>query len=238
MTSNVSLNQALQASQQTTNSSNQLAQDFDDFLVLLTTQLQHQDPLSPMDSTEFTNQLVQFSQVEQQINQNAKLDSLIALNTANLTGAVLSYIGKDVMVQDQNTYYDGENAINIDYQMETQAVESTIRIEDSDGQTVREILIQPELGVHRIQWDGKDDNGAEVAEGRYKVFIDALDTDGNAVSTTIATSARVEGVDSQGGDLQLILRGGDALPIGSVLSVTEPEQLEANNSENNEGSSS
>jgi len=60
--------------QKTTASKASLSQDFDDFLQLLTTQLQNQDPLNPMDSNEFTNQLVQFSQVEQQINSNQKLD--------------------------------------------------------------------------------------------------------------------------------------------------------------------
>ncbi len=62
-----------------------LADDMQQFLTLLTTQLQNQDPLSPMDSTEFTNQLVQFSQVEQQITSNQKLDSLLALQLASIS---------------------------------------------------------------------------------------------------------------------------------------------------------
>ncbi|HZZ11369.1 MAG TPA: flagellar hook capping FlgD N-terminal domain-containing protein, partial [Paraburkholderia sp.] len=76
--------------------SQQLAGNFDTFLTLLTTQLQNQDPLSPMDSTQFTQQLVAFSGVEQQINTNNNLQSLIALNQSQQAASAVSYIGHSV----------------------------------------------------------------------------------------------------------------------------------------------
>ena len=80
MVSDVTINSALNQQQKTESAKTGLAEDFAQFLTLLTVQLQNQDPLSPMDTTEFTNQLVAFTGVEQQINTNQKLDSLVAMN--------------------------------------------------------------------------------------------------------------------------------------------------------------
>src|SRR5579884_3869002 len=80
----------------------QLTGNFDTFLQLLTTQLQNQDPLSPMDSTQFTQQLVEFSQVEQQINTNNNLQNLIGLTEANAGSTAVSYLGKDVTITNGN----------------------------------------------------------------------------------------------------------------------------------------
>jgi len=87
--------QAVQAAQ-TAQQSVSLAEDFTQFLTLLTTQLQNQDPLSPLDSNEFTNQLVQFSQVEQGINTNSKLDDLLSLQLNGAATSALGYVGLDV----------------------------------------------------------------------------------------------------------------------------------------------
>src|ERR1700686_3335504 len=80
--------------------SQQLAGNFDTFLKLLTTQLQNQDPLSPMDSNQFTQELVQFSQVEQQINTNTSLASLIALTKTQSSANAVSYLGKTITITD------------------------------------------------------------------------------------------------------------------------------------------
>ena len=77
-----------------------LATNFQTFLTLLTTQLQNQDPTSPMDSNQFTQQLVMYSQVEQQLSTNDKLDSLIALGSSQSTNLAMSYLGKNVVLSD------------------------------------------------------------------------------------------------------------------------------------------
>ena len=225
MTGNVTLNQALTTAQQTSNSSQQLAQDFDSFLLPLTTQLQNQDPLSPMDSTEFTNQLVQFSQVEQQINQNSKLDQIIALSAANLTGSALSYVGMDVMVSGNAMYFDGERPLQIDYQLRGDAGGgSKLRIENENGILVRTLDAEVFSGTHRAIWDGKNEFGNNVPIGRYKVFVDAIDVDDNPVQNSTAVSATVDGVDTQNGRITLLLEGGVQTPVEGILSVSRPKE--------------
>ena len=100
--------------QNKTNSSTvKLADDFQQFLTLLTTQLQNQDPLSPMDSTEFTNQLVQFAQVEQSINSNQKLDDLVALQLSSISSVALGYVGMDISYISSDMHNDGTNPVEV-----------------------------------------------------------------------------------------------------------------------------
>src|SRR5580692_10550111 len=101
-TSSSTSNAASTAAAATTASTQQLTGNFDTFLQLLTTQLQNQDPLNPMDSNQFTQQLVEFSQVEQQINTNTNLQSLISLTGANAGAGAVSYLGKDVTITNGN----------------------------------------------------------------------------------------------------------------------------------------
>ena len=127
--------QAVQAAQ-TQEQSIALANDFSQFLTLLTTQLQNQDPLDPLDSREFTDQLVQFSQVEQSINTNSKLDDLISLQLSNSTTSALDYVGLDVSyVSAEVSLEQGENT-TIRYSLDRPASVSQINIFDESGQLV------------------------------------------------------------------------------------------------------
>ena len=108
MVSDVTVSGAVNNAQKTAQQAVGLAEDFDQFLILLTTQLQNQDPLNPMDSTEFTNQLVQFSQVEQAINQNQKLDDLVSLQLGSVSSVALGYVGLDVNYISSDMNFDGD----------------------------------------------------------------------------------------------------------------------------------
>jgi len=121
MTSDITIDSVLYQQQQTTNTVASLADDFTQFLNLLTTQLQNQDPLNPMDSSEFTNQLVQFSQVEQQINTNKKMDSLVQLQLANFFGSSLGYVGLDIHYVSSEFNFDGANPVEISYALDAAA---------------------------------------------------------------------------------------------------------------------
>src|SRR5262245_53941482 len=112
-----------------------LADNFDTFLVLLTAQIQNQDPLSPMDSTQFTQQLVQFSQVEQQIRTNEQLEGLVGQYQAASAGAALSYLGKDAIIDADETYLAGGSA-NWAYTLPETATSLTINVKDANGRTV------------------------------------------------------------------------------------------------------
>lgn len=206
---------------QTQANSQKLSQDFDDFLVLLTTQLQNQDPLSPMDSTEFTNQLVGFSQVEQQINSNQKLEQLLGLQLASASTVSLGYVGMDVNFIGNETYFDGTHEPEIFYVLDETAAQSTIRITNSSGETVRTLNAEGNAGQHNITWDGKDDNGTTVPEGEYRIIVDALDSDGNAINTSTAVPGYVQGIEAKNGVTYLRLQGDTLISVNAVLSATE-----------------
>ena len=135
-----------------------LAETFDNFLVLLTTQLQNQDPLSPLDTNEFTQQLVEFTNVEQAIKTNDKLDQLIAMQGAGILTGALDYIGKEVeFAGAELNLADGEATVV--YDLASNAQEITLEILDENGITVRTLTGPTDAGRHEIVWDGKDNFG-------------------------------------------------------------------------------
>ena len=115
MTGDVTIQNAINSAQTTQSSTVQLAEDFSQFLSLLTVQLQNQDPLSPMETNEFTNQLVAFTGVEQQINTNQKLDDLVSLGLGTSFSASLNYVGLDVSYLSSETFFDGSNPVEFSY---------------------------------------------------------------------------------------------------------------------------
>ncbi len=185
-----------------TNAASGLAETFDTFLALLTTQLQNQDPLDPMDSSEFTQQLVQFSAVEQAINTNGKLDDLLQLETGNqLTGAV-SYIGKTVeVVSDKLLLKDATSKIT--YGLDGNANKTTITIFDEDGNTVRTIDGNTGTGRHEYVWDGKDNAGTTVADGVYSFTVIAVGSENETIDTVTAAVGVVTGIEAVDGIVTL-----------------------------------
>ncbi len=180
MVSDVTINSALGQQQNTALSNNQLAEDFSQFLTLLTVQLQNQDPLSPMDTTEFTNQLVAFSGVEQQINTNQKLDSLVSLGIGTAFSEAQSYVGKEVSYVSSEFDYTG-SPTTLRYSLEGDAVFAKINITDEQGKTVYTADASNTTGAHEFIWDGTLSAGGKAAPGTYEVHVDALDVDQNPV---------------------------------------------------------
>ncbi|MGH1455689.1 MAG: flagellar hook assembly protein FlgD [Alphaproteobacteria bacterium] len=223
MAGDVTINNALDFAQRTQNSSAQLASDFDDFLVLLTTQLQNQDPLAPMDSTEFTNQLVNFAGVEQQINQNSKLDSLVSLALGSSFSSSLSYVGKDISYLSSEAHFDGSTPVDINYAIQGASVDTTINIINSDGQTVFSQKVSDDDNVEAFSWDGTNDNGDILPEGTYEIRVDALDGQDNSLETTTVVTGHVGGIETQNGTTFLLV-GERAVSVGNVIKVSEPKQ--------------
>ena len=224
MSSDITITQAANNAAQTQNQRAQLTEDFDDFLNLLTIQLQNQDPLSPMDTTEFTNQLVNFAGVEQQINTNEKLDTLVGFGFTNVNTQALGYVGLQANYQSTELYYDGARPVDISYVVDGTAVSADIRITDESGETIR--LIEGSTGAGRqdFVWDGLMDNGLAAPEGTYQVRIDAIDQEGITLNSQILVSGIIRGVETQDGQA-LLLIGERAVPIGNVINVSEPEPL-------------
>lgn len=221
MTSDVTLNTALNQQAKTQAAKTGLAEDFSQFLNLLTIQLQNQDPLNPMDTTEFTNQLVAFTGVEQQINTNQKLDSLVSLQLGNAMGSALGYVGMDVSYVSSEFHYDGTNAQETAYALDDQAVGGKIRIYSEAGALVYETDVATSAGKHDFTWDGKDKNGNPAPAGTYEIKIDAIGVDGKNVGYSTVVSGRVRGVETQDGLIYLLV-GERAVSTGNVLNASQP----------------
>ena len=213
--------QAIQA-QQTVAQTVTLAEDFAQFLQLLTTQLQNQDPLSPMDSNEFTNQLVQFTQVEQQINSNQKLDDLVALQLNNVITTSLGYVGMDVSYISAEIAYDGETPAPIRYSLGAPATVSKINIFNEENNLVYSADAEKTAGVHNFEWDGTDLLGNPLPEGTYTVSIDSLDAEENVVDTTTVVTGRVKGIEQQNGQVYALV-GDRAVAITAILNAVVPD---------------
>ncbi len=182
------------ASSASTASSKQLTGNFDTFLTLLTTQLQNQDPLAPMDSNQFTQQLVQFSSVEQQIHTNKNLESLLSLTKARAASDAVNYLGKQVTLSGgKGALINGEAKWT--YGLEEDAKSSTISILDRNGKAVRTLDGALKAGVNNVEWDGKDDIGNQMPDGEYHLRIQAVAENGDAVNYAVASKAIVGQVD-------------------------------------------
>ncbi|MBY0565606.1 MAG: flagellar hook assembly protein FlgD [Hyphomonadaceae bacterium] len=175
-----------------------LSDNYDNFLVLLTSQLQNQDPLAPMDSTQFTQQLVQFSQVEQQIRTNEQLESLARQYQAATAGSALSYLGRDAIVQASETSF-ANGVANWAYRLPEAAESVTVSVRDARGREVFSTTTAPRTqGEHLFAWDGATRDGTTAPEGVYTLSVVALDEGGDAITPSIAVRETILGVDFSG----------------------------------------
>lgn len=222
MTSDVTLSSAITQTQKTAQQSIKLAEDFTQFLTLLTTQLQNQDPLSPMDSTEFTNQLVQFSQVEQSINTNQKLDDLLSLQLGSISSVALGYVGMDVTYTSAEMNWDGTTPVEVNYGLSAQASVAKVNVYKEDGTVVRSMDAPKSPGAQQVIWDGKDNNGNIVEAGTYSVKVEAADKDSKPMTVSTAVNGNVRGIESQDGVVYLLV-GERAIALGSVINASVPK---------------
>ncbi len=223
MTAEVNISNAIQNQQATNAAQTGLAEDFQQFLTLLTTQIQNQDPLSPMDSAEFTSQLVAFTGVEQQINANQKLDDLIALGISTSLTSAIGYVGLDVSYLGSELSFDGSTPTKIVYALDGEAVEARINITDESGSLVFSSDVSTDTGNQEFTWDGTLNGGGTATEGTYSISIDALDFDGNLVNASTVVSGNVHGVESQNGQI-FVLVGERAVPVSNILNANQPEE--------------
>ena len=196
----------------------QLSSNFSTFLTLLTTQLKNQDPTSPMDSNTFTQQLVMYSQVEQQIDTNDNLKTLIGQGTTNASSVAATYLGKKVSVTNgQTSLADG--SANWTYSLGTAAASTQIAIVNSNGQTVFTANGDTTSGNHAFTWDGKDMNGNQLNDGVYKMTVTAADSAGNAVTTSVASAGTVSQIDMTSGTPKLVV-GNMELGLGDIAAIS------------------
>src|SRR5262249_54941012 len=186
---------------------------------LLTSQLQNQDPLSPMDSTQFTQQLVQFSQVEQQIKTNQNLEGLASQYQAASAGAALSYLGKGALLP-SDTVRLANGQANWNYSLPSTASSVSLEVRDASNRTVFQTTGSLAAGNHAFAWDGKDANGANMPDGNYHLVVTALDANGNAITPTLTTQEIIRGVDFSQSTPQIITASGSH-GIDTILAVID-----------------
>jgi flagellar basal-body rod modification protein FlgD len=169
-----------------------IADNFQSFLTLLTTQLQHQNPLDPLDTNQFTAQLVQFAQVEQQLKTNDQLTSLLTLEKSAQSTEALAFVGQTVAVDGSTAHFDGHATWNLDAPTDTNAV---ITITDKSGQTAYSGNFSIGSGNASFVWDGKGNDGTTWPAGDYKMTVTAKDNSGNSVAVSTEVQGRVDSVD-------------------------------------------
>lgn len=194
--------------------------DFNTFITLLTTQLQHQDPTAPMESSDFTNQLVQYAEVEQAIATNTHLEKLIAIEGANAAATAVNYIGKEVLTLGTTTSLADDKA-TWDYTLESDAPETTITVYNSDGLEVYSSTVEAEAGSNTFEWDGENEEGVKQPEGLYYVEIEPLDEDSLEVAASIMVAGIVTGVDFSS-TTPIVTIGDTAFVASDILQVREP----------------
>ena len=196
-----------------------LASNMETFLTLLTAQLKNQDPLSPLDSNEFTAQLTQMTGVEQQLLTNNLLTSLLSAQQSGALTGTAGYIGKDVTAvwaADQLT--DGKASWS--YELGAAATSATLSVVDSAGKTVW-TGDAPALttGTHDFTWDGTTTAGGKAADGGvYTLKVVAKDGAGKAVDSQVLIRGRVTGVEMYDGTPYLNV-GNSIVPLSAVIAV-------------------
>lgn len=186
----------------------------EDFLKLLVSQLQNQDPLNPSDPTEFTAQLAQFSSLEQLSNVNKNLEQMASSQGLE----AMSFLGREV-VAENSTFQLGAGGVDLGYRLNGSADEVTLLIQDGMGRTVARLPGGGRTpGEHFLAWDGKDENGLEVPPGEYQLLVSALQGEDSAVSATSLIQARVTGVNLDSSGTLLVTDAGD-IPVTRIKMV-------------------
>ncbi len=199
-----------------------LSANFNTFLQLLTTQLQNQNPLDPLDTNQFTQQLVQFSGVEQQLKTNQFLQALIESNqhtvATNATTQALAFVGKEVTASTTLSNLKDGQASWI-YNAASTSSNAVISIKDMNGSTVYSEESPIVAGEHRFNWDGVGSDGNDVPDGVYQIKIEARDSDGNVIDVSTQMVGTVDSVDFTGDEPFLVIGDGN-IALSSVERVT------------------
>ena len=198
----------------------------DDFLRLLVTQLQYQDPLNPMDSTEFTAQLAQFSSLEQMNNLNKQMEYLLMYQSSINNSQSVDFIGKEIQAAINAFEVKNSEISKLSYAIDSDVSIVTVNIYAEDGNLLRSLNQgAANAGKHEIDWDGKDANGNTVPDGIYTFEVKAVDNKGNDVQTKNFVSGQVTGITFEEGTTYLLL-GGLKVPVGAVVEILSAQEFE------------
>ena len=193
----------------------------EDFLKLLVAQLAHQDPMQPVDNTEFVSQLSQFSGLEQLMNANENL-GMVQLQLASQANAqVSSLIGKEVEARGDVLRHQQQGPAGLRFDLASAAKATTVTIRDANDRIVRTLEVSERMaGANTVAWDGKDAAGNMAQPGNYKIEVAAKDADGADVRASLKITGRVTGVSFSEG-VPLLEVGDTTIQVADVLAVRQ-----------------
>jgi flagellar basal-body rod modification protein FlgD len=206
------------ASSSTASAASQISSDYNTFLTLLTTQLQNQDPTSPLDTNQMTQQLVSFSQVEQAVNTNTKLDTLIALQSTDQTAAALPLVGHTVQIADnKGALVNG--ALTFGYNLPTTSSQTTLTVTDASGNTVYQGAGNTTAGNNSFAWNGQESNGSTAPDGVYTLNVAAQSANGTAIASTVSSYGTIQSIQMSNGTATLAI-GTLTEPLSAISGIT------------------
>ncbi len=197
-----------------------LSSDFETFLKMLTAQVQNQDPLNPVDSTEYATQLATFSSVEQQVQTNQLLENMVGMLGGNAIQQMSHWIGMEGLVP-APAYFDG-SPVTMRPQINEDAASARLMVWDSEGTLVQQAEVP--VDSDSFVWSGLDSEGNPLPEGRYTFSLRSLDADGNQLdATAVPLYSRIAEVRSDNGDLLVRLADGSELPSTMITALRRSE---------------
>lgn len=200
-----------------TNKANNLGME--DFLALLIKQLQFQDPTNPVENTEFTAQLAQFSSLQALTNMKTSMDNINTLVASSNNLTAMSLIGKNVVAEGNIVNFSGTSE-NLSFTLDDLAQTVTVKIYDSDGSLVRTAEMKSVAkGDSQYAWDGKDDDGNTVSQGKYYFTVSGTDYKGKTVGTTTYAKGQVTGVTFEDGATYLTV-GNKQVSLSDVQQIS------------------
>ena len=191
------------------------------FLKLLVAQLQNQDPLKPMENSQFVAELAQFSNLEQTMGINDRLDLLALQGRGMANTEVVGLVGSVVTVRGATVTMDRSGApVPVSFTLDGASAETRVMINDQSGRTLRTMEVGPKSGgLTQVTWDGKDDNGMVQPAGPYTVVVEAKNADGAPVLVSQEAKGSVEAVSFDKGYPLLHLDSGLSVPVADLLRV-------------------
>ena len=209
------------AQSSTRSASQSLAGNFDNFLKLLTTQLQRQNPLAPMDATAFTSQLVEFASVEQAIQTNTRLSELKELAQTNATTSALGLLGQEVVAATDQLTLPSQGDAVIRYRLPEAAAEVRVTVLDGKGRVVHTATGPKAAGENVLAWNGLGGDGQRLVPGDYTVRIEAETADQAKLAVEQFLRGTVQGLEPDESGLQLLVDGA-SIPLAMVQRVGQP----------------
>jgi flagellar basal-body rod modification protein FlgD len=197
----------------------QIAGNFDEFLQLLTTQLQNQDPLDPLDTNQFTQQLVEFASVEQQVDMNTNMQTLISLQETTAATQALQLVGSTVTVNGNNATLSNATGSPATWSLNASGPgTAAITISNSSGQTAYTGTTTLNGGTQSFNWNGLGNNGVQWPDGTYTISVAGTSANGQALTVSTQVQGTVTGVNMSATPPTLTV-GGQSYPISSIQSL-------------------